>query len=433
MGNNEPSLLSETSRHLFFEAALFIIGFINLGKALEDNAKGKTSLAIRRLIDLQPKFALKLVAGSEVQVPVAALVEEDHIRIRPGETVPVDGKVVEGRSSVDESMLTGESVPVEKQHGDSVVGGTFNLYGMIIVRATQVGRNTVLAKMVRLVREAQNSKPRIGQLTDRIAAIFVPIVIIIAILTAGAWLLFGPEPAIAYAVVTGMSVLIIACPCALGLAIPMSIMVGMGRSAMSGVLIKNSEELQAASKLTVVLLDKTGTLTPGRPMVTNRYSTQDVKSILEITLSLERLSEHPLAQALVEYCEGKHASSIPVEQFEVSPGGGVNGISQGERVAVGNLPYLESFGMQADVAMSPGQASTVIYVGRGSTIIGYFELFDDLKENAAAAVKRLKALGLKVVMLTGDNEQSARRIAEPLELDEFHANVQPERKLDESD
>ncbi|MEX0941412.1 MAG: heavy metal translocating P-type ATPase [Pseudomonadales bacterium] len=425
-----PSVIAEASRHLFFEAALFIIGFINLGKALEENAKGKTSLAIRKLIDLTPKVTIKIDGDEESQIDVADVAKADLLRIRPGETVPVDGHVSRGQSTVDESMLTGEPVPVDKSVGDSLIAGTVNLYGTIVMEATQVGRDTILAKMIKMVREAQNAKPAIGRLTDRIASVFVPIVILVAIITALIWWFFGPEPRLSYVVVTMMSVLIIACPCALGLAIPMSIMVGMGRSASDGVLIKNGDALQAASRLTAVVVDKTGTLTRGKPEVTAVHASSDENKMLTIALSLEKLSEHPLAKAVVRYCESKELESFDVDDFDIRPGGGVTAAREGQKLAIGNLSYLESLGMAAREEFKPTGASTVIYIGSDTTVLGYVELFDELKDGARDDVNRLHALGIKVIMLTGDNEDSAERVAGELAIDEYFSSVQPEEKLD---
>ncbi|MDZ7685241.1 MAG: heavy metal translocating P-type ATPase [Gammaproteobacteria bacterium] len=356
-----------------------MIGFINLGKALEERAKGKASLAIRRLIGLQPRTAVRVDGDVETEVDIADIQVGDRLRIRPGETIAVDGSVVAGASSVDESMLTGESVPVDKAPGDGVIAGTINQHGTIEIDASQVGRDTVLAKMIRLVGEAQNSKPRIGVLTDRIASVFVPAVIGIAIVTGVAWALFGPDPRTSHTVVATMSVLIIACPCALGLAIPMSVMVGVGRAAEAGILIRNSDALQAASRLTMILIDKTGTLTRGHPVVTNVEATGDMQELARIAYSLEHLSEHPLARAVVDWCKSQGIDRLDVDDFSIAPGGGVSAMSGDERLAIGNLAFLESLGMTAGAELSPEGGSTVIYVGRGSSILGFLELFDELK------------------------------------------------------
>lgn len=424
-----PDLVPSSSHHLFFEAAMFIIGFINLGKGLEENAKGRTSLAVRKLIGLQPKVATRVREGTEALVPIEDVVVGDHLRIRPGETIPVDGIVREGIGSVDESMLTGESVPVDKEPGDKLVAGTINLNGTLVMEARSVGKATVLAKLIDLVRDAQNSKPAIGKLTDQIAGVFVPVVVAIAVLTGIIWFVFGPAPQISYVVVTVMSVLIIACPCALGLAIPMSIMVGMGRAAEAGVLIKNSDALQAASKLSVVIVDKTGTLTLGRPSVTHVWSKESGDAMLTIAASLERLSEHPIARSVAAYGASQNIETFEVTDFRMAAGGGVTGMRDGERLAVGNADFLASLGMENRLKQAPEGASTVIYVGRGYEVLGFIELFDELKPGVTTAIERIKQMGVQVVMLTGDNRASAERVAKELKLDHFEAEVQPERKL----
>ncbi len=422
-----PDLVPEASRHIYFEAAVFIIGFINLGKALEGRAKGKASLAISRLIDLQPSTAIRVDDSGETEISIQDITIGDRIRIRPGETIPVDGKVDSGQSSVDESMLTGESVPVDKADGDSVIAGTINVQGTLEITAAHVGSDTVLARMIRLVREAQNSKPQIGILVDRIAAVFVPGVILVAIATAILWATFGPS--LSHAVVATLSVLIIACPCALGLAIPMSIMVGMGRAAEGGILIRNSDALQAASDLSTIILDKTGTLTEGKPVVTNAVNGSTGPHAFDIAYGLERLSEHPLARAVEDWCRDHGHTPADVEHFEIASGGGVKATLDGETVAIGNRSFLKSLGITSDELPIPDNASTTIFIGKGASVIGYFELFDEIKPTSEGAVAALRKLGLKVVMLTGDNEASAKRVSDSLNLDGYIAEVQPEDKL----
>lgn len=425
-----PALVPESSRHLFFEAALFIIGFVNLGKTLEAGAKGKTSAAIKKLIGLRPTTAIKIVDGVDVQVDIDSIEIGDELRIKPGEAFPVDGVVRQGQSSVDESMLTGEPLLVEKLMDDRVVSGTLNQFGSLVIQAEQVGRDTALSRIIQRVREAQNSKPQIGKLTDRISAVFVPVVIVLAIVTLIVWWLFGPEPKISYMIVTGMSVLIIACPCALGLATPMSIMVGVGRAAGSGILVRNGEALQAASKLTTVVLDKTGTITTGKPEVLQvDIANESVHKnrMLGIAHSLEKLSEHPLAEAINRYCEQQGIQSQQVDKFVITPGGGVSGEFEGVQAACGNFRHLRELGYQGEAS---GASGTVIHVGENGKIIGYLVLNDSLKADSIEAVTALKRQGLKVVMLTGDSESSAREIAEHLPLDEVIADVRPEDKLD---
>lgn len=426
-----PAWIPESSHHLYLEAVLFIIGFINLGKAFELNARNKTSIAIRKLLSLQPETALRISDGREETVPVASLIPGDRLRLPPGAAVPVDGRVINGLSSIDESMLTGESIPADKQPGDRLVGGTINLTGSLVMEVLKVGRDTVLSSIISLVREAQNSKPRIGRTVDKIAAIFVPMVLFTAFLTALSWLIFGPVSELSYVIMTTLSVLVIACPCALGLAIPMSIMVGMGRIAGEGVLIRDSESLQTASKLTTVVMDKTGTLTTGKHEVTRVWSDIDLRQQLSIATSLERLTEHPLAQSIVAYCSALQIEEYQVENFEIAPGGGVLAWLDGTKVAVGNLVCLNSLGMELPqgAAQDTGD-NTVVYVGRGSQIVGGIELTDQPRTSALEAVQRLETMGVKVVMLTGDNERSAVKITNQLGIDEYHAALQPEDKLD---
>jgi P-type Cu+ transporter len=424
-----PEVVPEASRHQFFEAAAFILGFVGLGKALESNAKGKTSLAVRKLLDLQPKTSIRIEQGKDQRVAVASLEVGDLVRIKPGETIPVDGIVMSGSSSVDESMLSGESVPVDKAKGSSVIAGTLNQYGMLVMRTEQVGSKTVLANIVRLVRQAQNSKPQIGRITDRIAAVFVPVVLVITVLTMVVWGFFGPEPRVSYAIVTAMSVLIIACPCAIGLAIPMSIMVGIGRAATEGLLFKNSDALQAASRLTTLVVDKTGTLTSGTPLVTSMVNFRKGQPVLEIAGSLEALSEHPLAQAVVTYCQEHGIQQRPVTDFSIAPGGGVRGLIDAVPVAVGNFEFMQAQGMTRDLKPLD-LAETVVYVGQNNAVLGYLSLSDSLKPDSQEAVARLQRLGLRVVMLTGDNQATASQIATQLGLDEFVAGVAPAAKLD---
>ncbi len=439
-----PDLVPEASRHLFFEAALFVIGFVNLGKTLEANAKGKTSAAIKKLIGLRPATALKVLDGEEIEVAIETIQIGDSLRIKPGEAFPVDGTVIDGTSSVDESMLTGEPMLVEKGIDDDVVSGTLNQFGSLVIQANHVGSDTALSRIIQRVREAQNSKPEIGRLTDKISSVFVPIVISLSILTIFIWWMVGPEPKVSYMIVTGMSVLIIACPCALGLATPMSIMVGVGRAAGSGVLVRNGEALQAASQLTTIVLDKTGTLTEGKPQVQSVVTVTDEgnereREMLSIAYSLEKFSEHPLATAISQYCKEKGSQSHEMTDFIIAPGGGVSGLLnlgdgvakkvQGgdQQAACGNYRHMQSLGYAGDESDAQG---TVIYVGLEQNILGHLVLNDALKEDSVQAVAALKSQGLKVVMLTGDSESSARAIAASLDLDDIIAQVKPEGKLE---
>ncbi|HEB78343.1 MAG TPA: heavy metal translocating P-type ATPase, partial [Methylothermaceae bacterium] len=333
------NFLPPEATHPYFEAAVIIIAFVTLGGALETRARGRASSAIRKLIGLQPKTARVVRNGREIDVPVEEVTVGEIIRVRPGEKIPVDGEIIEGHSSVDESMLTGESIPVEKGIGDEVIGGTVNLRGSFLMRATRIGRDTVLAHIIESVRRAQSSKPEIARLVDQIAAVFVPVVVGIAALTFLVWWTFGPEPALGYAFVTSMTVLVIACPCALGLATPISIMVAVGRAAQSGILIRNGDAFQAASRLTTVVLDKTGTVTEGRPRVVAVEAfkgwTEDL--VLKLAASVETNSEHPLADAIVSEAQNRGYEIRPVTGFESVTGKGVRAKLDGQRILFGNL------------------------------------------------------------------------------------------------
>jgi Cu+-exporting ATPase len=426
-----PEIIPAASRHVYFEAAILIIGFVNLGSALELRARGKTSQAIRQLLGLQVKEAVVIRDGQEIVVPLAEISAGDKLRVKPGEKIPVDGKVIEGHSSVDEAMLTGEAMPVSKSKGDAVTGGTVNQLGSIIIEAVRVGRETALARIIQLVRQAQNSKPAIGRLTDRIAAVFVPLVLGIAALTAFIWWLVGPEPQLSYMLVTTMSVLIIACPCALGLATPMSIMVGVGRAAGEGVLIRNGEALQTASKLTAVVFDKTGTLTVGKPGVSFIHSkTLSDEEVIELAAGLEQASEHPLAAAIVGSARARNISLPQVREFAVTPGGGVTGYIKDRSVLLGNTTLLKSHDIEPgelrEIAeQQAAKSATPVYLAVQGEAVAVLGITDQLKEDSIAAVARLKSMGLKTIMLTGDNNHTAQSVAEELALDDVIAEVLP--------
>ncbi|MBL4679609.1 MAG: cadmium-translocating P-type ATPase [Pseudomonadales bacterium] len=420
-----PESLPAESRHLFFEAALFIIGFVNLGKSLELNARGKASGAIGKLLDLSPANAILVKGSEENSVPLSEVVVGDLLRVKPGDKVPVDGIVQDGFSSIDESMLSGESVPVEKLIGDSVVAGSVNLFGSFLMQAKQVGSETTLSRMIGLVKNAQNSKPPIGRLTDSIASFFVPIVLLIAALCIGYWGLISTEGSPGLVVVTAMSVLIIACPCALGLAIPVSIMVSMGRAAENGLLVRNSDALQAAAKIDTIVLDKTGTLTLGKPSVVQVNCDGDLDQMLSVALSLEHHSEHPLAQAIINYCTDKGVERTPIENFQISPGGGVAGQMSGVNIRLGNRRYLNLD--QSDV----DEAGTTIYVSRDEKLLGSFVLEDTLKEDSKDVIRRLQNMGINIVILSGDNKASTTKVAKSLGVENFQYELSPEQKLAE--
>ena len=430
-----PGYLPEVARHVYFEATAMIIGLVNLGLALELRARGKTSEAIRRLIGLQARTARVLRDGRELDIAIEQVLRGDLVRVRPGEKIPVDGQVSEGRSAVDESMLTGEPMPVEKAAGDEVVAGTLNKSGSIVFRATRVGRDTALARIIAMVRRAQNSKPPIGRLADVIAAYFVPTVMIVAVISALAWLNFGPQPALAFAIVSATTVLIVACPCALGLATPMSVMVGVGKAAEAGVLIRNGEALQTASKLTAMILDKTGTVTEGAPRVTDVIATGELgeDEIMQLAAGLEAGSEHPLAVAILESAAQRGVSPDRVSGFNALAGRGVEAQLAGRRLLLGNDKLMAERGIdcsaRADVARElAAKARTPMYFAVDGTLAAIIAVADPIKADSAAAIRRLRDNGLRVVMLTGDNQATARAVAGQVGITEFYAEVLPEDK-----
>jgi Cu+-exporting ATPase len=434
-----PNLVPEIARHVYFEASVIIIGMVNLGQALEQRARGKTSQAIRRLLDLQQKTARVVRDGEVVDVPVAEVGIGDLVRARPGEQIAVDGEVAEGRSNVDESMLTGEPLPVAKGEGDEVSAGTLNESGTLLYTAQRVGASTALARIIRLVRQAQNSKPPIGRVADKLAAVFVPAVVLIAIAAAVAWWVLGPEPRVVYAVVTAVTVLIIACPCALGLATPMSVMVGIGKAAEAGVLIRNGEALQIASRLSTIVLDKTGTITAGRTQIDEirTFGEQDRQDALLLAASLEANSEHPLAQAFIEAAKAQELALVEVEAFMAIGGQGVCGEVDGRQLLLGNEKLMRGAGIELDAEIigiaedMADKASTVIYLACNGEMAAIFSVTDPVRSESAPAIQRLHAAGLKVVMLTGDNRQTAESVARQVGIDEVRWHVMPEDKQEQ--
>ncbi|WP_203565521.1 heavy metal translocating P-type ATPase [Alteromonas profundi] len=430
-----PGIVPLMARHVYFEATAMIIGLINLGLALEIKARGKTSEAIKRLIGLQAKTARAIRDGKDVDIPIEQVLLDDLIRVRPGEKISVDGVVVEGHSTVDESMLTGEPMPVEKTQGEEVVAGTINKSGSIIFKATRVGKDTALAQIINMVRSAQNSKPPIGRLADVISAYFVPVVMIIAVISALVWLNFGPSPAVAYAIVSATTVLIIACPCALGLATPMSVMVGVGKAAEAGVLIRNGEALQTTSKITTMILDKTGTITEGAPKVTDVLLApgQNEKQVLMLASSIEAGSEHPLAMAIVESAKAKNIEPKKVTQFSSIVGQGVEAKFKEDTLLFGNEKLMK----QRDIDISDyiekaqglaSEAKTPMYFAVNSSLVAVIAVADPIKTDSIDAIKRLQNNGIRVVMLTGDNRSTAKAVAEKAGITEFVAEVMPEDK-----
>jgi Cu+-exporting ATPase len=431
-----PGLVPEVARHVYFEAAVIIIGMVNLGQALEQRARGRTSQAIRRLLDLQQKTARVIRNGEEIDVPINEVVIDDLVHVRPGEQIAVDGVVTEGQTNIDESMLTGEPVPVTKTEDDEVSAGTLNKTGTVVYRAIRVGSDTALARVIKMVRQAQNSKPPIGKLADTIAAVFVPVVMVLALLSALAWYFIGPEPRIVYALVTAVTVLIIACPCALGLATPMSVMVGVGKAAEAGILIRNGDALQTASQLTTIVLDKTGTITAGRPDVIEirTFGDQTDSGALLLAASLEINSEHPLAQAFLDAAKAQELDLVPVEAFLAFAGHGVSGEVDGHQLLLGNEKLMAQAGIQLDqefIEISESMAEkahTPMFLAANGQIIAIFSVADPIRPESVEAIARLHADGLKVVMLTGDKKHAAKAVAKQVGIDEIRAEVLPEDK-----
>jgi Cu+-exporting ATPase len=414
---------------VYFETSAVILTLITLGKLLEARAKGQTSAAIRKLMQLAPRTALLQRGDEEVEVAVDDLVVGDRLVVRPGERIPVDGLVIEGKSSVDESMLTGESLPVNKSIGSEVIGATVNKSGRLIVEASRVGAQTALAQIVRLVEQAQGSKAPIQRIADQVSSVFVPVVLALALLTFLGWLVLG-HTAFTQAMVNAVAVLVIACPCALGLATPTAIMVGTGRGAEIGILFKNSESLENAQRLQVIALDKTGTITRGEPTVTDvlalNGSSED--EVLRLAASVERGSEHPLGQAVVNAAKAKKIALAQPEGFESESGRGVSGLIEGKRIKVGSPKYVG--GNIEQVEALQAQARTAVLVSADDQVIGVIGIADTVKDGSRAAIADLKALGLEVVMITGDNERTAQAIAREVGVDRVLAEVLPSQKAE---
>ncbi|MDX1529955.1 MAG: heavy metal translocating P-type ATPase [Rhodothermales bacterium] len=430
-----PGLLPEGTAHVYYEAAAVIITLVLLGKYFEAIAKGRTSEAIRRLMGLQPKAARVVRDGEAVEVPVEDVVPGDAVRVRPGERVPVDGAVLDGASYVDESMITGEPIPVEKTEGAEVVGGTVNGTGSFTFRATRVGADTVLAQIVRLVEEAQASRPPIQALADRVVAVFVPAVLAVAAVTFGLWLGLGPAPALTMALVAAVSVLIIACPCAMGLATPTSIMVGTGKAAELGVLFRKGDALQTLREASVIALDKTGTLTEGRPRLTDLTPAPgfDEDDVLRLVAAVETHSEHPIAQAVVEAMRERGLAAPSASDFEAVPGFGVGAEVEGSRVEVGADRHLRQRGI--DVEPLAGHAAALAAAGKtplfaavDGRLAAVLAVADSVKPSTPTAVRALHDLGFRVAMVTGDNRRTADAIADALGIDEVLAEVLPQDK-----
>ena len=437
-----PSIFPEGTATTYFEAAGVIITLILLGRYLEAIAKGRTSEAIKKLMQLQAKTARVLRDGEEVDIPIEAVIIGDIVSVRPGERIPVDGVVKGGSSFVDESMITGEPVPVAKQEGAEVVGGTVNRTGAFTFEATRVGADTVLSQIIKMVEEAQSAKPPIQRLADKIASIFVPIVLVAAVVTFGVWLFFGPAPALSFAFVAAVSVLLIACPCAMGLATPTAIMVGTGKGAEMGVLFRKGSALESLSRVKAVVLDKTGTLTIGRPEMTDFRPTEaasslgDPNDVLRLVAAVESQSEHPLADAIVRAAKERGLDLPPVRDFNAEPGFGVEAKVGEHLVQVGADRYMDRLGIGiADVedyvTEFTGRAQTPIYAAVDGQLAAVIAVADPLKEGSGEAIEALHALGLEVAMMTGDNQRTAAAIARQVGIDKVLAEVLPGQKADE--
>ena len=437
-----PAAFPEGTATAYFEAAGVIITLILLGRLLEAVARGRTSEAIRKLMQLQAKTARVLRDGAEIEVPIEAVVAGDLVLVRPGERLPVDGVVTEGASFVDESMITGEPIPVEKQPDSEVVGGTVNKTGAFTLRATRVGADTVLSQIIRMVEEAQGDKPPIQRLADRIASVFVPVVMAVALVTFAIWFAFGPAPALSFAFVTAVSVLLIACPCAMGLATPTAIMVGTGKGAEMGVLVRNGAALEMLARIDTVVLDKTGTLTRGRPDLTDFLdaaaggAAEAAPEILRLVAAVESRSEHPIAEAIVRAATERGVELPAVTGFQAEPGFGVDAEADGHRVQVGADRYMERLGLELSgvedaAAQLAGDGKTPLFAAIDGKLAAVIGVADSLKDGSVEAIAALHALGLEVAILTGDNQRTAQAIARDVGIDRVLAEVLPGQKSEE--
>lgn len=419
----------------YYEAAVVIIALVFVGQVLELRARERTGDAIRALLDLAPKSARRILPdGSEYDAPLENIAEGDMLRVRPGESVPVDGEVIGGRSSVDESMITGESVPVEKTEGDGLTGGTINKNGTLAMRATKIGADTVLSQIVDMVASARMSRAPIQGLADKVASVFVPAVVLVAVIAFGTWLSVGPDPALAFAIAAAVSVLIIACPCALGLATPISITTAAGRGAQAGVLIKDAEALEHMGRVDTLIVDKTGTLTEGKPRLTDVSAFKGEKDeVLRLAAALERGSEHPLAEAIVTGAQERGQRPERAEDFEAVTGKGVRGTVTGRSVALGNVAMMRDLGIDTDTEDAQAdelraEGKTAMFVAVDGELTGIVAVADPIKETTEAAIRELHALGLTIIMATGDNQRTAEAVASRLGIDEVRAGVLPEDK-----
>ncbi|WP_340077733.1 heavy metal translocating P-type ATPase [Leptobacterium sp. I13] len=426
--------------HIYFEAATVILTLVLLGQLLEARAHSRTNAAIKELLKLAPNTVTRIRNGKEEVIALNAIHKRDVLRVKPGEKIPVDGKIIEGNSSIDESMITGEPIPVNKKEGDDVRSGTINGNKTFIMKAEKVGDETLLAQIIKMVNEASRSKAPIQKLADVISAYFVPIIIGVAVITFFIWKLYGPEPSYVYAFVNAIAVLIIACPCALGLATPMSVMVGVGKGAQSGVLIKNAEALEKMNEIDTLIIDKTGTVTEGKPSVENVVTIQrviDEMNMVQYITSLNNVSEHPLAKATVAYGKTRNVIPFEVKDFEALTGKGVVGKVQNKKIALGNVALLNSMNVtiadevREEVAKEQQLGKTVSYVVVENMLAGYIIIYDAIKSGSKKAIEKLKEEGMEVIMLTGDNKTTAKAVADTLELTNYRAECLPEDKQEE--
>ena len=430
---------SDGNVFVYFEAATVILTLVLLGQLLEARAHSQTSGAIKELLKLVPSTATLVADGGDRIIAIDKIKQGNLLRVKPGEKIPVDGRVVEGYSSIDESMITGEPIPVDKNVGDKISSGTINGTKSFIMKAEKVGSETLLSQIIQMVNTASRSKAPIQKLADRISKYFVPIVLLVSLITFTVWVNFGPEPAYVYAFINAIAVLIIACPCALGLATPMSVMVGVGRGAQSGVLIKNAEALEKMNTVDILIVDKTGTITEGKPSVEKVIATSAVKEtkLVHYIASLNQYSEHPLAEAIVNYGKSKKVSISKVNDFEAITGKGVSGTVGDKKVALGNAKLLEQFSivitetLAKEVKAEQQQGKTVSYITEENEAVGYVSIFDAIKKTSEKAIKELQNNGVEVIMLTGDNKNTAKAVAEQLNLKHYKAECLPEDKLNE--
>jgi len=433
-----PGIFPEGTATPFYDVTAIVTALVVLGQALEVRAKGQTSQAIRKLLDLQAKTARVLRDGQEVQILAEEVLVGDVVVVRPGEKIPVDGEIIKGYSTVDESLVTGESLPIDKKVGDEVVGATLNTTGTFNFRATKVGKDTALAQIVKMVQDAMGSKAPIARLVDVVSSYFVPAVMIISILTFMVWFNFGPSPALAFAIVTAVTVLIIACPCAVGMAVPMSLVAGVGKGAEHGVLIRNGEALQTASQLKIVVLDKTGTITKGKPELTDTVPAAgfDTETLLHYAASADQPSEHPLAQAIVQGARNRGAQLADPTNFEAVPGHGVETLVAGRKVLVGNAKLMARYSINTaeingEVERLQGEGKTAMFVAIDGKAAGVVAVADTIKDDSVQAIRVMQEAGIEVIMITGDNERTAQAIARQVGIRRVLAEVLPQDKAQE--